>query len=352
VQAEPHNWPGIARHLAGHGFELDQGFDPRRFEGGLANLNYLVRLSGTPADANGPEWAVLRRPPPGDLPPGAHDMEREHRILHSLWRALPLAPRSYHLCTDLAVAGVPFQLLEYRPGVAVRGDSLAPFPETPASGRAISRMLVDGLVAIHGVDCAAVGLDTLGKPDHFMARAAKGWIRRGALACENVPKSMAGLAEWLERHTVGLTGEITLLHNDFKLDNLLLDAATMKPVAVLDWDMGTRGDALFDLATLLSYWSEPDDPPCMHRLAQMPTARPGFMSREEAARAYSAGTNRSLRDFKVYRVLAMFKLGVVFHQLHRLHRSGAMRDQRYAGFGMLADELLDFAADMAHDRYF
>lgn len=344
--AAPHDWDRIFLHLGACGFEIDRNAAPRRFAGGLANLNYLLRLESG-------DWVVLRRPPAGPLPPGAHDMAREHRILKDLWVQMPLAPRSYHLCTDLAVAGVPFQLLEFRPGVAVRGDSLAPFADTPQTGQALSQLLVDGLSKLHSVDPAAAGLGTLGKPENFMARGARGWIDRARRVCPARNAAVVDpLAAWLEQHTAGLAGEVALLHNDFKLDNLLLNPDTMAPVAVLDWDMGTRGEALFDLATLLSYWSEPGDPHCMQVLAQMPTARPGFMTREQAAAAYSQASGRALAHFKVYRVLAMFKLGVVFHQLHSRFVSGETADPRFAGFGELADGLLDFTRDVAADKYF
>ncbi|HVZ45226.1 MAG TPA: phosphotransferase family protein [Ramlibacter sp.] len=341
----PHDWSRVGDYLAACGFPLDPGFTPRRFAGGLANLNFLLRMR------NG-EWVVLRRPPAGPLPPGAHDMAREHRILERLWRQLPLAPRSYHLCEDLAIAGAPFQLLEYRCGISIRGDSVAPLAETAQTGEALSRLLVEGLASIHSVDPAEAGLATLGKPEGFLARAARGWISRAGLVCDPTSPTVSGLAAWLEQHTAGLGGDGTLLHNDFKLDNLLLDPATLSPVAVLDWDMGTRGDALFDLATMLSYWSEAGDPECMTQLAQMPTARPGFLTREQAAVAYSRRTGRPLSDFKAYRVMAMFKLGVVFHQLYSRYRSGEVQDERYAGFGRLADGLLEFTQAIADDKYF
>lgn len=340
------DWPRIATYLANQGLPMDAGFQPRRFAGGLANLNFLLRLHSG-------EWAVLRRPPAGPLPPGSHDMAREHRILDALYKVLPVAPRSYHLCTDLSVMGVPFQLLEFRSGLTIRGSHVDPLPATAATGLALSHLLVDGLASIHAVDPVAAGLSDLGRPQGFLARGAKSWTARAARVCgPNLSPTVRRLADWLEVRTAGIGGDGTLLHNDFKLDNLMLHADTLEPVAVLDWDMGTRGDALFDLATLLSYWTESSDPDCMHQLAQMPTANEGFLSREEAALAYAARTGRSLSDFKVYRVMGMFKLGIVFHQLHARYRNGEVTDTRYAGFEKLADELLAFTQTIADDKTF
>ena len=143
-----------------------------------------------------------------------------------------------------------------------------------------------------------------------------------------------------------------LLHNDFKLNNILLDRDTYAPVAVLDWDQGTRGDGLFDLATLLSYWTEDGDPPAMHAMAQMPTAAPGFPTREAAARRYSELSGRDLSDFRFHRVLGQLKTAVIFAQLYARWRGGGTDDPKYAEFGPLALGLLDVAEEIARGLRF
>ena len=340
-------WHAVCRYarVRGVGVALDR--PPRRCTGGLANRNYEVQL----ADGG---LAVLRMPPPGPLPPGANDMAREHRILGNLWKALPLAPRSFLHCEDTSVAGTQFHFLEFRDGIAVRGNSLAPLPPTAATAARLSALAIETLARIHRVEPAAVGLQDLGSPQGFLSRTAKGWISRAAFVCGgDIGGDLRKVANWLSEYRVeGLGGDGTLLHNDFKLDNLLLDPDTLDASAVLDWDMGTRGDALMDLATLLSYWTEPGDPECMHRLAQMPTALAGFMSREEAALSYGQATGLGLDHFHVYRVLAMFRLSVVFLQLHSRWRSGEVTDARYAGFGLLAHEIAGYTTSIAEGRIF
>ncbi|MGV6873988.1 phosphotransferase family protein [Pseudochelatococcus sp. B33] len=336
----------LAAELEKQGLALDTAFLPRQFAGGLANINYLLRLEEG-------SWVVLRRPPGGPLPPGANDMVREHRILSTLWRELPLAPRSLHLCTDTDVIGVPFQILEFRPGIAIRGDSVAPLSGTPETGAALSAMLVGALARIHAVDLTAVGLDALGRPEGFFARQVAGWIGRAEDACEGeLPPAAREVVGWLAACPSPEQDVPVLLHCDFKLDNVLLDPETLGPGTVVDWDMGTRGPALFDLATLLSYWTEPDDPACMHRLAQMPTAGPGFLTREAAAEAYARATGRTVGGIAPYRVLTILKLAVVFLQLHRRFRSGETTDPRYAAFGDLGRDLFAFALDVARGRLF
>lgn len=333
------NWPALARHLALHGMQMQDGA-PVRFSSGLANRNYLVRLDTGPV--------VLRRPPPGPLPPGAHDMAREHRILSRLPNAFPPAPRSLFLCEDPSVLGAPFQLLEYRPGRVVRET----LPEDLAgAGAALSETMLGTLAALHAVDPASVGLDGLGRPEGFLARAASGWRRRGAAVAEGDElAALDRLGAWLEAHAVPDAAPV-LLHNDFKLDNMILDEA-LRPVAVVDWDQGTRGDPLFDLATLLSYWTEAGDPPEMQALRQMPTAAPGFLTRAEAVARYAALTGRDVSGFRFHRVLGLMKLGVVFLQLGALWRTGAATDARYAGFAAVGAGVLRFAVEVAEGRAF
>jgi aminoglycoside phosphotransferase (APT) family kinase protein len=334
----------LAAHLAGVGLPLDAATPIRQFASGFANINYLLRAGGRPL--------VLRRPPSGELPPGAHDMAREHRILSRLWKALPLAPESVHLCEDRAVIGVPFQLIEYRPGVVLKGSDTAPFAGRPEVAARVGAMLVETLGAVHAVEPAAVGLETLGKPAGFVARQIEGWIGRARRIGEQQPTVNAladEIGRWLAAARLG-ERPATLLHSDFKLDNLILDPATLAPRAIVDWDMGTRGDPLFDLATMTSYWTEPGDPACMHRMEQMPTAMAGFPTRAEVVAAYGRATGRDVSDWPAMRVLAQFKLAVVFLQLEALNRRGENRNPRFAHLDGLGEELLLFTRDVATGR--
>ena len=330
------DWPRLARHLEAHGHRLGLDAPPRQFSSGFANLNYRLDVDGAPC--------VLRRPPPGPLPPGAHDMVREHRVLSQLWRAFPLAPRAFHLCEDLAVLGAPFFLMEYRPGVAI-GPELPPMlAGRPDQAARIAADLVEVLADLHRVEPAAVGLDTLGRPHGFLARQVAGWAKRAHLAFDGRPgRTVQRIVGWLGDH-IEPERAVALVHNDFKLDNVLLDPDRFTPVAVVDWDMCTRGCPLYDLAILLSYWTEPDDHPAMHQLRQMPSAALGFPSRAEVLDAYARRSGIDIGNFRFYRVLSVFRLAIVFRQLVNLYRRGARTSPEFAGFGDVAAGLLDFAA--------
>ena len=332
----------LTAHLRAHGHELGPE-EFSRFAGGLANLNYLVMVDGS--------RTVLRMPPPGDLPPGAHDMVREHRVMSALSRALSLVPSSIHLCQDRSVLGVPFQLIEFRPGVVIHGTTLGQFEHRPRIGEELSQVMIETLTKIHAVDPKSVGLDDFGKPQGFAGRAIEGWVKRANRVTNDSAMSslVDELAAWMHSQKT-IERKPTLLHCDFKLDNCILDPISLQPVAVIDWDMGTHGDPLFDLATMISYWAEPNDPPCMQKLGQMPTSRIGFASRREVIERYAALSGVRMDDFDLFRTLAVFKLGVVFLQLHKRWRTGGIGDERYGSFDALGVELLEFARSIARGQ--
>jgi aminoglycoside phosphotransferase (APT) family kinase protein len=338
------DWDAVRAYLANHGLRLDRDPSPRQFAGGLANLNFLLHLDGKPA--------VLRRPPRGELPAGAYDMAREFRILSRLPDALPFVPRGLFLCTDPGVIGAQFQIIEYRPGLVIREHIPQELAGRPEVGARLSQVLLETLAAIHAVDTAAVGLDDLGRPAGFLSRAVSGWRKRGLAALEEGTDTLhAELGTWLERHLVP-DGAPALLHNDFKLNNVILNPRDLSPVAVVDWDQGTRGDPLFDFATLLSYWVHDDDPPALHDMEQMPADEGGFYPRQQAVETYAALSGRDMSDFLFHRVLAMYKLGVIFLQLGFRFRSGATAEPRYAGLTAIGTGIVEYAHEIAQGRAF
>ena len=343
-QSVPLDWDAVRAHLAVHGLRLDRDPPPRQFAGGLANLNFFIHLDGRPA--------VLRRPPLGELPAGAYDMVREFRILSRLPDALPFVPRGLFLEADPTVIGAQFQIIEYRPGLVIREHLPPELAGRPEVGSRLSQVLLETLAAIHAVDADAVGLGDLGRPAGFLARAVSGWRKRGVAALEEGTDALhADLGAWLECHLLR-DGAPALLHNDFKLNNMILNPHDLSPAAVVDWDQGTRGDPLFDFATLLSYWIEADDPPALHDMAQMPADEGGFYPRQLAVETYAALSGRDMSDFLFHRVLAMYKLGVIFLQLGYRYRSGATIEPRYAGLTAIGSGIVEFAHEIAQGRAF
>jgi aminoglycoside phosphotransferase (APT) family kinase protein len=338
--SEPQDWMRLRDWLAARGMDLAVEPAPRQFAGGLANLNYQVMLNGAPA--------VLRRPPAGPVADGASDMAREARVLAGLNSGYPLAPRLLLFCDDAGVLGAPFQLIEFRPGVAVRDRLPSPLAETPGAPARLLSGLIAAMVALHQLDPAAVGLGELGRPEGFLTRQAAGWTRRAhAVFPEGLPPAARLLADWLP-DALPPEGPAVLLHSDFKFDNMLVDPATLMPTAVIDWDMATRGDARFDLAVLLSYWIEPTDPADLHALRQVPSLQPGFAGRHGVIAAYEAAAGHCVSEIEPIIVLARFRLAIAWMQLYRLYQRGALSDPRYATFEALALAVLDWTAQTRH----
>jgi aminoglycoside phosphotransferase (APT) family kinase protein len=336
-QTVEQDWDRLGDWLAGRDLHLDRDVAPRQFSGGLANLNYLVSVDGAPA--------VLRRPPAGPAAEGANDMARESRVLSRLADHYPLAPRSLAFCDDGDVLGAQFQLLEYRDGTAIGGhlpDALAARPDAPDR---LTGALIVAMTDLHRLDPADVGLGDLGRPEGFLRRQVDGWARRADAAYEGEPPAaVRSIVERLGR-SVPATSEVALLHCDLKFDNILVDLEQLEPVAVVDWDMATRGDPLFDLAVLLSYWVEPGDPTEVHGLSQVPSLDAGFPSRAELVDRYFSSLGRGVADIRFYLGLARLRLAVAWQQLFQRFVRGAFTDPRYATFDALARSILTWTAD-------
>ncbi|MDO9435254.1 phosphotransferase family protein [Hydrogenophaga sp.] len=343
--AQSLDWPALDAYLAAQGHRLELNSQPpRQFAGGLGNWNFLVQVDG--------QAHVLRRPPSGPVPVGANDMAREYRVLSGLHPHFPLAPRALLHCADAAVIGAPFLLIEYREGTVLRNALPAGLAHPEQAAQGLTRDLVRTLVGLHDLNPLDVGLQTLGRPDGMVERQARNWTVRAEAAFNGrMPAALVEVVEWLQRPAPA-PQRTSVLHSDFKLDNLILHPATLSPVALIDWDMGTLGDPLLDLATLLSYWTEPDDHPAMQALGQMPTAAPGFARRADVLQQYAAGSGLSVSDFAYHRVLALFKLVVVFQQLLRRAAVDAPDGVHTHRFAALVPSLIDFSRHcLAHERY-
>lgn len=328
----------LAGFLRGKLEGSESALEVRQFSGGRANLTYLLRY------ADGFEY-VLRRPPLGPVAPGAHDMEREHRVLSRLWRAFPKAPRAFLYCEDPSVIGSSFFVMERRHGVVVRET----VPDRFGGGadakqnRALSRVVIDTLAEFHGVDPSDCDLDDLGHPDGFLQRQIEGWWKRWERARHHENHLADEIGEWLVR-SLPESPPATLLHNDWRLDNMAVSAEDPGVcVAVYDWDMATRGDPLCDLGTLLGSWHDPtemDDD--THSL--MPVTAPGWMTRSEAIARYAELSERDVSTMTWYVVFGTWKLAVILQQIYIRYLRGQTTDSRFATMGDFANRLFELAA--------
>jgi aminoglycoside phosphotransferase (APT) family kinase protein len=327
------------RYMREHIENLPEGeLEVRQFPSGASNLTYLVKIR---------DWeGVLRRPPLGPVPPKAHDMGRESRLLIKLHEAFPLAPKPYFFCEDESVIGAPFYVMERRKGVIV-DDS---FPEgvepTEELRRGMSRMVVDTLVELHTVDWQKAGLGDLGRPEGFLERQVKGWIGRYDKAKTEEIEEVGPLTEWIQKN-IPESPPATIVHNDYKLNNLLLNPEDLTEVrAVLDWEMTTIGDPLFDLAVSLSYWVEAGDSQELKEVLPTVADTPGFMTRKEFIDYYAQKSGRDLSDMHWYLVFGYLKLAVILQQIYARWHNGQTKDERFANFNERVKSVIVHAHDL------
>ena len=255
---------------------------------GMSNLTYVVTPDGGSAD----DAVVLRRPPTGAVLATAHDMVREHRVVSALAGTPVPVPRTLHLCTDPAVLGAPFYVMERVVGVHVTDHLPAGYADEPAQRRAVADGLVDVLADLHDVDPAAVGLADFGRPEGFLERQVRRWTTQWDATRDTDRPAMDALAARLAA-TVPPSRRSGIVHGDFRLDNCLLDPQAPGRVrAVLDWEMSTLGDPLTDLGLLFVYWPQAgEDRPV--QLSPV-TTLPGFPTRAELAGRYADRTGADL----------------------------------------------------------
>ena len=332
----------LTEHLRGRIEGAESGVVLEQFPNGHSNLTYLLRTGGR-------EY-VLRRPPLGPVAPKAHDMVREYHVLHAVHPHFPQAPRVFLLCEDPAVLGAPFFVMERRRGVVLREQVPPAIAAVAAHPRMIGEAFLDTMVRLHGIDVSAPGVRELGKPDGYVERQVRGWADRWERAKTEETAAMDQVVKWLSAR-IPPPSPPSLIHNDYKLDNIMLDAGAPGRVeAVLDWEMATLGDPLSDFGLTLCYWVWATDPGV--RAAGIPalTRAPGWFTRDELVEQYARRSGRDVKHVGYNEVLGVFKLAVIIQQIYcRFHR-GQTRDDRFRNFGKSATALASLAARLA-ERY-
>jgi len=298
-----------------------------QFPAGHSNLTYLLRT--------GAGEFVLRRPPLGPVAPRAHDMIREARVLQAVHPHFPAAPRVVAVCEDPAVIGAPFFVMERRTGVVVRQGMPREYAGIPDAPDRISRALIDGLADLHRIDVHSTGLIALGRPEGFLERQVGGWTDRWYRARTTPLPAMDRVAEWLASQQPSSAGT-AIVHNDYKLDNVMLDTADPgRLAAVLDWEMTTIGDPLADLGLTLTYWSLPE----ARAVAGM-SDRDGWWSRDRMVARYAERTRVDLAALPWHEVLGTFKLAVIVQQIYARYVKGHTSDPRFREMGRMVEALV------------
>jgi len=306
---------------------------------GHSNPTFLLRC--------GARELVLRRPPRGPLPPSAHDVVREARLLRALEPTAARVPRVLAVGEDRALIGAPFYVMERVAGDVVT-TGVPPALDTPQGRRQIGEQIVDALVDVHAADWRACGLEGFSsRPEGYLERQLR---RFGGLWEHNRTREIAAferVAAWLAQH-VPASPAPTIVHGDYRPGNVMLaPGAPARVAAVFDWEMATIGDPLADVGYLSAMWAQRDDPsPGMIELSSV-TRLEGFPTREELVTRYERRSGRSVNDIRWYRTLALWKAVVFMEGNYRRALAGSTDDPWLHGFGEGVLALAERAERMA-----
>jgi len=292
---------------------------------------------------------ILRRPPRGPLPPSAHDVLREARLLSALEPTSVRTPRVLAVCADPEVIGAPFYIMERIPGAVITDQVPAPL-DTPEHRADIAGELVDALVELHATDWTTLGLEGFGKPTGYLERQLR---RFNGLWEVNRTREIAELDEvgaWLAAN-LPESPPATIVHGDYRLGNTMFaDQAPPRLTAILDWEMATIGDPLADIGYLMVHWVQADDVKSRFAMHTV-TDRPGFPTRQELVARYEQRSGRSVQSLNWYVTLAMWKASVFMEGNYKRAVMGQTDDPWLKTFGEGVVELAQRALDVTRNGF-
>jgi aminoglycoside phosphotransferase (APT) family kinase protein len=314
--------------------------EAERIGEGHSNVTYEIR--------RGDERYVLRRPPRPPLPPSAHDVLRESRLLAAIEPADVRTPRILAVGDDESIlGGVPFYVMAYEEGSVITTD----IPEAldqPEGRRKVSEELVDALVEMHGVDWEKCGLDGFGKPTGYLDRQLR---RFGGLWDHNKTRELPLVQEvgdWLAANKPE-SPQATIVHGDYRLGNVMFaNESPARLIAIFDWEMATIGDPLADVGYMTATWSEPPEGEDRARTMfdfMTVTHAEGFLKRDELVARYEERSGRSMSDLRWYQALAIWKAAVFMEGNYKRSLAGTTDDPYLKFF----DEGVPQLAEAAHE---
>jgi aminoglycoside phosphotransferase (APT) family kinase protein len=310
----------LAEFLKAHGLEAPADLDATPIGEGHSNVTFMLSTG-----------VVLRRPPRGPLPPSAHDVLREARLLRALESTPVRVPRVLAVGDDESAIGAPFYVMERVVGEVIT-DAMPPALDNPTERDRIADQLIEALVELHAVDWTAIGLEGFGKPSGYLERQLRRFNGLWEINRTRELPLVEEVGSWLAAN-LPESPPATIVHGDYRLGNTMFGSrAPARLVAIFDWEMATIGDPLADLGYMVMHWTQPDDPNSKFNLHTV-TRLEGFPSREELIRRYEERSGRSMQALNWYVTLALWKAIVFMEGNYKRAVSGSTDDPYLKAFG-------------------
>ena len=333
------NWTEFEAYLRDQLNLEDDPIEVKQFSEGYSNLTFLIKIG---------EWeSVMRRPPFGKIPPKAHDMEREYKLLEKINPVFSLAPKPYLCEHNTNIMDKPFYIMEKKNGVVLDETIPQEYSSIPTIKKIISESTVDTLVQLHDINYQIAGLQDMGRPDGYLERQVHGWIKRYHNSKTDEIAGYHDIEKWIMSN-IPNSPLPTIVHNDYKLNNMMLSTIDPgKVVGVFDWEMSAIGDPLTDLASAIAYWKDENDP---FTAINSVTTLGGFISRKEFIERYAKKSNRDLSNFHFYLTFAYFKIAVILQQIYYRWKEGHLADERFSSLNEGINNLMTISHDVIYSH--
>ena len=328
----------LREFLAAHGLTAPADLDAAPVGEGHSCVTFMLSTG-----------VVLRRPPRGPLPPSAHDVLREARLLKALEATPVRTPRVLGVCSDPAVIGAPFYVMEQIYGEVITG-SIPDALDTPEQRSRIADELIDSLVELHAVDWTALDLEGFGKPTGYLERQLRRFTGLWEVNRTREVPEVEEVGAWLAAN-LPESPPATVVHGDYRLGNTMFaSAAPARLIAIFDWEMATIGDPLADLGYMMIHWTQPGDQVGRFNL-QSVTALPGFPSRQGLIDRYEQRSGRSMQSLSWYVTLALWKAVVFMEGNYKRAVAGSTDDPYLKSFGEGVLELARRALQVTREGF-
>jgi aminoglycoside phosphotransferase (APT) family kinase protein len=318
---------------------MQHGLTAEKFPGGQSNPTFKLTADG--------RSYVLRRKPPGELLPSAHAVDREFRVIRALQDTDVPVPRTHVLCEDESVIGSMFYVMEFMEG-RIFWDPLLPEAGSNEERGAFYDAMNKTMAALHSVDVDAVGLSDYGKPGNYFERQLARWTRQYRASETGTVPNMETLITWLSANMPEDDGTVSLVHGDYRLDNMMFHATEPRVIALLDWELSTLGHPLADIANQCMAWMLPRDS-AMKGLGGVDRAALGIPSDEEYIARYCERTGRAgIENWNFYLVFSLFRLAAIVQGIKKRALIGTASSQEADARGNLVEPLSQLAVDLIH----